>query len=265
MLPKVFSKLALNMFALLVLFGLSIQMSLAEDYSDIIAKVKPGVVALGNYQPLRQPAIRFVGTGFVVADGRHIITNAHNIPELLDPDKNESLVVVVPGEDRKKIRIATVIKKDKLHDVALLRFSDSALTPLSMGDSSAVKEGQEYLMSGFPIGSALGYHVVTHKAMVSAITPAVQPVNNSKQLNPRLIKRMLTAFDVLQLDAIAYPGNSGSPVYDTETGEVVGVLNSVFVKDTKETILKNPSAISYAIPVFYAQELLRQAGLISKN
>ena len=261
---KAWIKLFRPLFAVLIFFGLSIQLSSAADYSDIIAKVKRSVVAVGNHQPLQQPAIRFVGTGFVVADGRHIITNAHNIPEFLDPDKNESLVVVVPGEDRKKIRIATVIKQDKQHDVALLRFSDSALTPLSLGNGSAVKEGQEYLMSGFPIGSALGYHVVTHKAMVSAITPAVQPVNNSRQLNPRLIKRMMTGFDVFQLDAIAYPGNSGSPVYDIETGEVIGVLNSVFVKDTKESVLEDPSGISYAIPVFYAQELLRQAGLISK-
>jgi len=265
MLPKVFSKLKLILFALLAMFGLGVQASLAADYSDVIAKVKPSVVALGNYQPLRQPAIRFIGTGFVVADGRHIITNAHNIPEFLDPDKKESLVVIVPGEDRKKIRIATVIKKDKQHDVALLRFSDSALTALPLGNGSTVKEGQEYLMSGFPIGSALGYHVVTHKTMVSAITPAVQPVNNSKQLKPRLIKRMLAGFDVFQLDAIAYPGNSGSPVYHTETGEVIGVLNSVFVKDTKESILERPSGISYAIPVSYAQDLLRQAGLISKR
>jgi len=265
MLPKVFSKLMLNLFILLVMLASVVQVSSAADYSDVIARVKPSVVALGNYQPLRQPAIRFVGTGFVVADGRHIITNAHNIPEFLDPNKKESLVVVVPGEDRKKIRIATVVKKDKQHDVALLRFSDSALTALSLGNGSTVKEGQEYLMSGFPIGSVLGYHVVTHKTMVSAITPAVQPVNNSRQLNPRLIKRMLTGFKVFQLDAIAYPGNSGSPVYNTETGEVIGVLNSVFVKDTKESILERPSGISYAIPVSFAQELLRQAGLISKR
>jgi len=265
MLPKVFSKLMLSLFVVLASLGLDIQPVLAADYSDIITKVKPGVVALGNYQPLRQPAIRFIGTGFVVADGRHIITNAHNIPDFLDPDKNESLVVVVPGEDRKKIRIATVIKRDNQHDVALLKFSDSALAPLSLGNSSAVKEGQEYLLSGFPIGSVLGYHVVTHKAMVSAITPVVQPVNNSKQLNPRLIKRMQTGFEVFQLDAIAYPGSSGSPVYNTETGEVIGVLNSVFVKGTKESMLENPSGISYAIPVFYAQELLQQAGLINNR
>ncbi len=247
--------------ALLGLFCILVQPLSAADFSAAIVKVKPGVVAIGNYQPLRQPAVKFVGTGFVVADGRHVITNAHNIPLFLDPDKKESLTVIVPGENRKKLRLATVIKQDKVHDVALLKFSDSALKPLSLGDDATVKEGQEFLMSGFPIGSALGYHVVTHKAMVSAITPAVQPVNNIKQLNARLIKRMLTEFKVFQLDAIAYPGNSGSPVYDPETGRVIGVLNSVFVKETKESVLENPSGISYAIPVSYAKQLLKAAGL----
>lgn len=262
MLPNSFSKLI----QMAVLFlAVTLQTALAEDYSQIIATVKPSVVAVGHYQPLQQPKVHFIGTGFVVADGRHIITNAHNIPDLLDPAKKEKLVVVVPGEDRRKIRIATLIKQDKTHDVALLRFSDSALPALALGNISQVKEGREYLLSGFPIGSALGYHVVTHKAMVSAITPAVQPVNNTKQLNPRLIKRMLTRYEVFQLDAIAYPGSSGSPVYDTETGEVIGVLNSVFVKGTKESALENPSGISYAIPVSYAEELLRDAGLISKR
>lgn len=237
---------------------------LGADYSAIIAKVKPGVVALGNYQPLRQPAVIFIGTAFVVADGRHAITNAHNIPPLLDPDKKESLVLVVPDEERREVRMATVIRKDQAHDLALLKFSDAPLTPLALGDDATVKEGRDYLISGFPIGSVLGYHVVTHKAMVSAITPAVQPAYNSKQLNPRLLKRMATQYEVFQLDAVAYPGNSGSPLYDPETGEVVGVLNSVFVKETKENALQSPSGISYAIPVRFARRLLQEAGLYAE-
>ena len=59
-----------------------------------------------------------------------------------------------------------------------------------------------------------------------------------------------------QLDATAYPGNSGSPLYDPETGVVIGVLNMVFVKSTKENVLSDPSGISYAIPVEYLQRLL---------
>ncbi|HNM56654.1 MAG TPA: S1C family serine protease, partial [Thauera aminoaromatica] len=63
-------------------------------------------------------------------------------------------------------------------------------------------------------------------------------------------------FRVYQLDATAYPGNSGSPLYDPASGEVIGVLNMVFVKSTKEKVLADPSGISYAIPVEYLQRLI---------
>ncbi len=250
---------------LLVVFGCAgASQGWANDFSAVISQIKPSVVAIANYQPLRQPPLSFIGTGFVVADGRHLITNAHNIPDFLDPVKKESLAIVIPGntpDDAKSVRMATLVAQDKDHDVAILKFSDGPLPALLIGDSRSVKEGQEYLLTGFPIGNILGYHAVTHRAMVSAITPVVQPVDNAKQLNPRLIKRMMTEYNVFQLDAIAYPGNSGSPVYDPNTGEVIGVLNSVFVKDTKESVLERPSGISYAIPALYMRELMLKAGL----
>ena len=62
-----------------------------------------------------------------------------------------------------------------------------------------------------------------------------------------------------ELDAIAYPGNSGSPVWHPDTGEVLGVVNSVYVKGAKEAALSTPSGISYAIPVKYVRALLEQA------
>jgi hypothetical protein len=40
----------------------------------------------------------------------------------------------------------------------------------------------------------------------------------------------------------------------------VGVLNSVFVKQSKESVLEKPSGISYAIPAVHVQSLLRQVG-----
>jgi S1-C subfamily serine protease len=62
---------------------------------------------------------------------------------------------------------------------------------------------------------------------------------------------------VFQLDATAYPGNSGSPLFDPATGEVVGIVNMVFVKGTKEAALAQPSGITYAIPSQHLLELLR--------
>ena len=62
-----------------------------------------------------------------------------------------------------------------------------------------------------------------------------------------------------QLDATAFPGNSGSPVYEPATGRVIGIINKVIVKDTKESALSSPSGISYAVPVKYILKLLERA------
>ncbi|MCP5157413.1 MAG: serine protease, partial [Ectothiorhodospiraceae bacterium] len=84
------------------------------------------------------------------------------------------------------------------------------------------------------------------------------------QLNPTMIKRLRDPYDVFQLDATAYPGNSGSPLYDMATGAVVGVINKVFVKETKESILERPSGITYAIPARYVRALLTSAGVADR-
>ena len=75
------------------------------------------------------------------------------------------------------------------------------------------------------------------------------------------VVRRLTAgsFKVFQLDATAYPGNSGSPIYDPDTGEVIGIVNMVLVKRTKEAALTDPSGITYAVPSSHLEELLRSA------
>ncbi|HNA28946.1 MAG TPA: S1C family serine protease, partial [Thiobacillaceae bacterium] len=87
------------------------------------------------------------------------------------------------------------------------------------------------------------------------------PPPATKNLTASLIKRADSSFDIFQLDATAFPGNSGSPLYDGDTGEVIGVINSVFVKGAKENILKDPSGIAYAIPTRYVQALFAQTGL----
>jgi len=73
-------------------------------------------------------------------------------------------------------------------------------------------------------------------------------MTDSRQLTPELIKRLKASYEIFQLDATAYPGNSGSPLYEEQTGQVIGVINSVFVKRTKEAAIENPSGIAYAIP-----------------
>jgi S1-C subfamily serine protease len=116
------------------------------------------------------------------------------------------------------------------------------------------------LFTGFPIGPVLGAHPATHRGMVAAISPIAIPQARSAELESQVIRRLASgAYPIFQLDATAYPGNSGSPVYDPASGEVIGIINMVWVKGTKETALSQPSGITYAVPSKHLQDLLGKA------
>jgi len=231
------------------------------DLPNTIERIQPGIVGIGTVQKTRRPPAKLVGTGFVVGDGRHVITNAHVIPGKIDTDRLEYLAVFAGKGNNPQVRQAIKLKVDEAHDLVLLRIEGKPLHALSLGQSSRVREGEEYAFTGFPLGVIFGLHPVTHRGIISSITPIALQANAASQLDPAQIRRLRSPYDVFQLDATAYPGNSGSPLYHPETGAVIGIVNMVFVKEGRENILAKPSGISYAIPAVYARNLLQEAGL----
>jgi len=232
----------------------------ASDLSQTIAAVKPSVVGIATLQKLRSPAVVFFGTGFAVADGLTIVTNAHVVAPLMDPEKSGALGVLAGIGQSADFRAATVIAIDKEHDLALLKITGEPLRALALGDSSDVKEGQAMAFTGFPLGMALGFQHATHRAMISAVTPVLQPALHSRKLDAKAIVQIQkSVYNVFQLDGTAYPGNSGSPLYDPDTGIVYGVINMVFIKGLKETAISQPSGITYAIQSSHIRALLRSA------
>ena len=225
-----------------------------------IARVKGAIVAVGTFERLRNPQFSFAGTGFAVGDGKTIATNEHVLVKELAGERHETLAVAARAADGSiDIRAARKVAADTVHDLALLEIEGAALPALALGDSARVREGESYLFTGFPIGPVLGLHPVTHRAMIAALTPIVIPAARADKLDARAVRRLAAgAFAVFQLDATAYPGNSGSPVYDPASGEVVGIVNSVFVKGTKESALTAPSGITYAIPASRLAALLEK-------
>jgi S1-C subfamily serine protease len=238
----------------------------AASLPDIVDQVRPSVVGIGAAYPPRQPNLKadrvsYRGTGFVVGNGLQVVTNAHVIPRKLDAENNQTLAVFSGRGAKFRVHPGKVVRTDALHDLALLEIQGEPLPALALGDSNSVREGQEIAFTGFPISMVLGLYPVTHRGIVSVITPIVRPVENARTLDAVQLERLRkNRFDAFQLDATAYPGNSGSPVYEAATGKVVGVLNSVFVKQSKESVLEKPSGISYAIPAVHVQSLLRQVG-----
>jgi S1-C subfamily serine protease len=249
-----------------LLIGFITFSSVENSYADqilanTIDKIKPSIVAIGTFMPKRNPRAVFLGTGFVVGNGSIVVTNAHVIPPTLDYEHLEQVAVFYRKDNTDKVIIAKELALDKEHDLAVLKLSEGQLPPVKLGNVSSVREGQRYAFTGYPIGMVLGLYPVTHRGMVSAISPNVIPMLKSEQLNVKLLRRLQDPYDVFQLDATAYPGNSGSPLYDTDTGDVVGVINKVFVQESKENVLSKPSGITYAIPINHVEKLLKDKGL----
>lgn len=233
-----------------------------EELARTVTRIKPAIVGIGTYSVVKQPAARLLGTGFVVGDGRRVATNFHVAAVELDTRTKESLVIFIgvasasPGTGTVQYRAARIASVDEQHDMALLEIDGPALPALTLGDDIEVHEGMSIAFTGFPIGAVLGLVPVTHQGIVSALTPVATRPDSAKQLSANKIATLRHPFTVLQLDATAYPGNSGSPVYAQDSGKVVGVINQVFVKGKKEDMLREPSAITYAIPIRYLSTLL---------
>ena len=252
-----------RLFVALFLIGLLVAPPGADaaSLSETIKAIKPSIVGVGTFLITRRPPARLLGTGFIVADGRHALTNAHVIAAVGELAYDEKLVVFIGSGEQVEQRPVELVSKDRAHDVALLRLTGAPLPALKLGRDAAEEEGREIAFTGFPIGAVLGLIPVTHRGIVSALTPVAIPAIVPGQLDAAMIRRLREPFQVFQLDATAYPGNSGSPLYDPESGRVLGIVSSVFVKLTKENLLKDPSGITYAIPIRFARRLIEDAGL----
>jgi serine protease Do len=238
----------------------------AADLATTIERVTPAVVGVGAAFPERvptggRPPRRLLGTGFALQRGEQalIATNAHVIPDDLDSVAGERLAIFIGRGARGEQRFARLLRRDDVHDLALLTYDGAALPGLTLAGDAMRRPGERVAFTGFPIGAVLGLFPATHEGIIAAVTPVARVADSGRQLTAVQLKRLRNPFDVYQLDAIAYPGNSGSAVYGQESGEVIGVMNSVFIKESRENLLARPSGIAYAIPVRHLRALL--AGL----
>lgn len=238
-------------------------MAASASLVELVASAKRSVLPVGTFGALQDPRFRFSGTGFVVGRGNLLATCAHVLPEIKEASARIDLVARVetatPGEfDYRKL---TVRRLDRPRDLALLDMEGPPLPPLVVAPEPAAesRDGTAIALIGFPIGGALGFAHVTHRGIVSSRVSHFAPPPSARGLTERAIAAARQPpFEVLQLDATAYPGNSGGPLLNAETGRVVGVVSMVLVKGSRESALSAPTGISYAVPAAYLLDLLRE-------
>ena len=230
----------------------------SHDITTIVKKAKPSVVGIGLYDALGAQQHQLGGSGFAFANGQFIATNHHIIAKELDPAVVQHWVVYAGTGKSVKYHKAEIIAENIERDLAILKI-DTKLPPLPLAPDDYVADGTEVLLTGFPIGAILGLYPATHRGIVATVTPDVLPIANTRQLKGKLLNRLKNPFFIYQLDITAFPGNSGSAVYDAKSGKVIAILNKVFVSAGKESVLDKPSGISYAIPVKHLKALAKKA------
>ncbi len=133
-----------------------------------------------------------LGTGFVVRKDGLIATNLHVL--------GEARPLTVQLADGSRHPVTAVHASDRSLDLALVKIDAKDLTPLVLGDSGPLKNGQAVVALGHPRG--LEYSVV--RGVVSG-------------------KRDIEGLSMIQLAIPIEQGNSGGPVLDLE-GKVVGIV-----------------------------------------
>jgi serine protease Do len=239
--------------------GLAGQAPARADVPAVIAAVRPSVLPIGRLDPLASPRFAFRGTAFVVGDGRYVVSNSHVVAA--DAPASDWVVQRTLPTGALEMRRLQLVQRDTDHDLVLMRVGGEPLPPLRLAPDDRLREGLDILFVGFPIAGVLGFQPVTHRGMVASLAPMSLPAPNAARLDERAITSLRRGiFDIAQLDATAYPGNSGGPVLDAATGEVVAVINMVLVRGGRESALTHPSGISYAIPARWVREMLAASG-----
>jgi putative serine protease PepD len=139
------------------------------------------------------------GSGFVVDDAGHIVTNQHVVGGAEDVS-----VRFVDGTRR----TAEVVGQDPSTDIAVIKVDapPEVLEPLTLGDSDSVGVGEPVIA----IGNPLNVGISVTAGIVSGVGRSIKAPNN------------YTINDAVQTDAAINPGNSGGPLLDAR-GTVIGV------------------------------------------
>src|SRR5438067_7270575 len=192
----------------------------------------------GNQRQFRNPndqalVQNSLGSGVVVTNEGHIITNNHVVDQV-----DEIEVQLSDGRTKK----ARLVGADSQVDLAVLKIDDPAVKPLKLADSDSVQAGDFVLAIGNPFGFD---ETVTDGIVSSKGRP----------------NRADVFGDLIQTNAAINPGNSGGPLINL-SGEVVGINTAIISRSG------GSQGIGFAIPsntVRTALESLLKKGRIIRG
>ena len=142
------------------------------------------------------------GTGFIIDENGYIVTNAHVVAG------SKAIVVGWPDRFARSEKIAEVVAMDEDLDLALLHIDAAHLPTINVDPSSPPHVGDAVISLGYPAGEDLGLgNLTVTRGIISCIRAAAED-----------------SLELIQTDAAVTLGCSGGPLYDLDTGTVVGVI-----------------------------------------
>jgi serine protease Do len=219
------------------------------------------VCAVGTYNALDSPRFGFRGSGFFVGDGSVVATCWHVLPDAgaaPKPGVTSLAVQVTAADGSLEVREAELLNSQRQHDLALLRVKGRRGPPLTLSTPSAVREGMDVVLIGFPIGGVLGFRQVAHRGIVASVVASALPSSNARQLNEgRCCGCAKEASSCCNWMPRPTQATAVGPLLDVEpVAQVVGVVNMVLVKGNRESALSHPTGITYAVPARYLHDLM---------
>jgi len=178
-----------------------------DDVRQVAAKATAGVV----YVRVTLAGGRVIGwgSGFVVRSDGFVVTNRHVIAGA------ESIHVGWDEACNRGEVIATLVAWSHEQDVALLRLPKDIYTALPLSKEGPSRGGKVLAM-GFPVvGETKGHPSLTlNPGIVSGVERKVSDLR-----------------DLMETDAVLTPGNSGGPILDLDSGEVISIVVAGFQGD----------------------------------
>ncbi|WP_330356087.1 trypsin-like peptidase domain-containing protein [Streptomyces chartreusis] len=212
-----------------------------DSVAGIAARALPSVVTLH----VSGREAQGTGTGFVLDDRGHILTNNH----VVEPagDDGEISVTFHSGDTAK----ATVVGRDSGYDLAVVKVSGvSGLKPLPLGNSDNVQVGDPVVA----IGAPFDLEGTVTSGIISAKERPITAGGESGDGSD------VSYVDALQTDAPINPGNSGGPLLDARA-RVVGINSAIRSADTGtdvEGAQAGSIGLGFAIPVNQAKRVAEE-------